>query len=143
MYICKACCHNEYSPKLILFHYQYTSVLYLSCVQCLRILMPLERYPCYFFTFVSNGFLDFPDEPALLDIYRTVLKKTGYNVTTWNDSIKALSNFKEDLSLFDCVLTDYSMPHLSGRELYEQLLEIRPDLPIIILTGQSETFGPN
>lgn len=91
----------------------------------------------------SGNILVVDDEPELLDIYRTVLEKTGYNVTTWNDSSKALSNFKEDPSFFDCVLTDYSMPRLSGKELAEQLLEIRPDLPIIIVTGQSETFGPN
>ncbi len=91
----------------------------------------------------SGNILVVDDEPALLDIYRTVLEKTGYNVTTWNDSIKALSNFKEDPNFFDCVLTDYSMPHMSGRELSEQLLEIRPNLPIIIVTGQSEAFGPN
>ncbi len=35
------------------------------------------------------------------------------------------------------------MPQMSGRALSEQLLEIRPDLPIIIVTGQSDTFGPN
>jgi len=90
----------------------------------------------------SGNILVVDDEPALLDIYRTVLENTGYNVTTWNDSTKALSSFKEDPSFFDCVLTDYSMPNLSGRELSEQLLEIRPNLPIIIITGQSETFGP-
>ncbi len=96
-----------------------------------------EQFNC------SGNILVIDDEPALLDLYREVLETTGYNVTTWNDATKALANFKEDPSFFDCVLTDYSMPHMSGREFSEKLLEIRHDLPIIIVSGQSDTFGPN
>jgi DNA-binding NtrC family response regulator len=56
------------------------------------------------------------------------------------DVLEALEAFKEKPDAFDLVITDQTMPHLTGRDLAEELLRIRPDIPIILCTGFSEVM---
>jgi YesN/AraC family two-component response regulator len=52
-----------------------------------------------------------------------------------------LSLFKADPAAFDLVLTDMTMPNMTGIQLAEKLISIRPDIPIILCTGYSERIG--
>jgi CheY-like chemotaxis protein len=67
-----------------------------------------------------------------------MLQKIGYTVLTKTDSLEALEEFQNGPEAFDLVITDMTMPNLTGVELSRKLLETRPDLPIILCTGYSE-----
>lgn len=78
------------------------------------------------------------DEPELVEINRRMLDELGYNVHTETDSIKALKQFKKAPESFDVVIADLVMPKMMGDELAEEILVIRPDIPIIICSGFNE-----
>jgi len=75
------------------------------------------------------------DEKSLVDIGRQILKRLGYNVVATNGSLKALEYFREGAEKFDIVVTDYTMPDMTGIELAEEFKRIRPDIPVILCTG--------
>jgi len=77
------------------------------------------------------------DEEMLANIGSQILSEYGYNVTTSTNSQEALELFKEKPDQFDLVITDQTMPGISGKELIVELLKVRPDLPIILCTGYS------
>lgn len=81
------------------------------------------------------------DEKQILMFLQTALREFGYSVTASRDSLEALDIFMKDPSCFDAVVTDQAMPHLSGGELAEKMLAIRPDIPIILCTGFSEALS--
>ncbi|MEJ2660692.1 MAG: ATP-binding protein [Desulfobacteraceae bacterium] len=78
------------------------------------------------------------DEPDLVDVGLQMLKMLGYRVTAINDSREALDRFKHSPHRFDMVITDMTMPGMTGDLLSQHLLAVRPDIPIIICTGYSE-----
>jgi signal transduction histidine kinase len=80
------------------------------------------------------------DETMLVDMGRQVLTRLGYQVTACTSSVEALHHFQNDPAAFDLVITDMTMPHLTGKELATALLKIKPALPIILCTGFSETI---
>ncbi|MCB2168761.1 MAG: response regulator [Deltaproteobacteria bacterium] len=80
------------------------------------------------------------DETMLVDMGRQVLTRLGYQVTACTSSVEALQHFQNDPAAFDLVITDMTMPHLTGKELATALLKIKPALPIILCTGFSETI---
>ena len=80
------------------------------------------------------------DETMLVDMGRQVLTRLGYQVTACTSSVEALQHFQNDPAGFDLVITDMTMPHLTGKELATALLKIKPALPIILCTGFSETI---
>jgi CheY-like chemotaxis protein len=61
----------------------------------------------------------------------------GYQVTSTTNSLEAFETFKKNPDRFDLVITDQTMPKMSGLELVAELLKIRPDIPIILCTGYS------
>ncbi|MCP4275693.1 MAG: response regulator, partial [Gammaproteobacteria bacterium] len=65
----------------------------------------------------------------------------GYKVTIKTDSREALSLFKEDPGEFALLVTDQTMPGLTGVELTKQLREIRPGFPVTLCTGYSESIN--
>jgi len=67
-----------------------------------------------------------------------LLKRLGYTVTTTTDSLEALELFRAQPDAFNLVITDQSMPGLTGIQLAERLMQIRPDIPVILCTGFSE-----
>jgi PAS domain S-box-containing protein len=77
------------------------------------------------------------DEEMLVSLGKLVLEDLGYRVTSMVDSVEALAAFRSQPEHFDLVITDQTMPRLSGAELATALLEIRPALPIILVTGYS------
>ena len=66
-----------------------------------------------------------------------MLKRLGYDVNTKMNPVEALELFKSKPYRFDLVITDMAMPQLNGVQLYKKLIEIRPDIPVIICTGHS------
>jgi len=80
------------------------------------------------------------DEEAIVRMVRDVLATYGYRVTVFTDPAAALDAFEACPGDFDLVLTDMTMPSMTGDRLAARLLAIRPDLPVIIATGYSETM---
>lgn len=78
------------------------------------------------------------DEQMLVDMSGIMLKHLGYRVKLFSSSQEALTAFLEQPDAFDLVITDQTMPGLTGTQLAENILEIRPDQPIILCTGYSE-----
>ncbi len=67
-----------------------------------------------------------------------MLSHFGYEVTVRTSSIEALEAFKAQPDKYDLVITDMTMPNMTGMDLSQELLRLRPDLPIILCTGFSE-----
>ncbi len=78
------------------------------------------------------------DEPMLVDIMQRFLSRLGYEVTSFTDSRLALDWFTQHPDKVDLVLTDLTMPHLTGTELAKKMLTAKPQLPIILCTGYSD-----
>ena len=78
------------------------------------------------------------DEAPIIRLEEALLKKFGYEVTSRTGSIDALEKFKMDPFKFDLVLTNMSMPNMTGETLAKELISIRPDIPVILCTGFSE-----
>jgi CheY-like chemotaxis protein len=78
------------------------------------------------------------DEVQVANVTAACLKKVGYRVTTYNDSMEAVTDFRSDPYCCDLVITDMLMPNMTGAELSREMLSIRKDLPIIMVTGYSE-----
>ncbi len=77
------------------------------------------------------------DEKTIADMARQLLERLGYRVHTCLDPAKALALFKEKPDRFDLVITDMTMPGMTGVQLFEQLKAVRPDIPVILCTGHS------
>ena len=77
------------------------------------------------------------DEPVLVDVGRQLLERLGYRISTADGSQEAFDIFRKSPDDFDLVLTDMTMPGMTGDRLAETLMGIRPDLPIILTTGFS------
>jgi CheY-like chemotaxis protein len=75
------------------------------------------------------------DEQSLADIAKRLLESLGYDVTTRTSSLEALELFKAKSDRFDLVITDMTMPKMTGDRLAEELLRIKPDIPVILCTG--------
>jgi PAS domain S-box-containing protein len=78
------------------------------------------------------------DEKAAVDLMQSMLEKFGYKVTARTSSIEALEAFHNNPKGFDLVITDMTMPNMTGKALAKEMMSIRPDIPIIICTGFSE-----
>ena len=78
------------------------------------------------------------DEPAITEMAKQILERLGYTVTARTNSKEALELFQAAPDSFDVVITDMTMPRLTGDTLASELLKIRPDLPIILCTGFSQ-----
>ena len=81
------------------------------------------------------------DEKALVDLGRQILDRLGYDVTTRTSSIEALELFMVQPAKFDLVITDMTMPNMTGDELARRLMAIRSDIPVILCTGYSERIS--
>ncbi|MEN6617203.1 MAG: MASE3 domain-containing protein [Syntrophorhabdus sp.] len=79
------------------------------------------------------------DDPILLEMEKQLLRRLGYEVTCQQHSGEALGLVRENPNLFDLVITDQTMPDLTGIQLAKKILEINRALPIILCTGFSDT----
>ena len=82
------------------------------------------------------------DESEIINMGRRMLEPLGYRVTVCSDSREALSLIEADPTAYDLIITDQTMPHMTGAELAVKLLALRPELPIILMTGHSDVLTP-
>jgi PAS domain S-box-containing protein len=83
------------------------------------------------------------DEQAVVEMGTGILGRFGYKVTAETDSLRALEVFSARPDEFDLVITDYTMPNLTGMEFAKKVRRIRPSMPIILCTGFSEKITPD
>jgi PAS domain S-box-containing protein len=83
------------------------------------------------------------DERSLADIGARRLTGLGYHVTRLTDPREAVDRFRQAPDQFALVVTDYMMPSINGLELASELIDIRPDVPILLVTGYMEDFSPD
>jgi PAS domain S-box-containing protein len=79
------------------------------------------------------------DERILVQMAHDMLSQLGYNVTTRTSAVEAYELFAAAPNNFDLIITDQTMPHMTGMEFASKALALRPDIPIVLLTGYSET----
>ncbi len=89
----------------------------------------------------TERILTVDDEITIVTLHKAVLSRLGYTVTTKTSSEEALAALKADPQGFDLLITDQTMPTLSGAKLAEEVLRFRPDIPIILCTGYSTTLS--
>lgn len=77
------------------------------------------------------------DEELIAVLGQKILETLGYAVRYETESRAALETFRENPQDFDLVVTDQTMPHLSGSDLAKEMMRIRPDIPVILCTGYS------
>jgi CheY-like chemotaxis protein len=75
------------------------------------------------------------DDEAIVFLTTRILERLGYRVTGFNDPEEALESFRKNPADFDIVVTDLSMPHMSGFDLAQALHEARPDIQILMTSG--------
>ena len=83
------------------------------------------------------------DEKYIVQLELKMLTGLGYSVTSFTSSPEALKAFKDDPDAYDLVITDMTMPHMTGDMLAKALVSIRPGIPVIICTGFSERMDKN
>ncbi len=81
------------------------------------------------------------DEASIANLEGQMLSRLGYQVTMKTSSIDALNTFKVNPNSFDLVISDMTMPNMTGDQLAKELLSIKADIPIIICTGFSERIN--
>ncbi len=85
----------------------------------------------------SEQILVVDDERVICKMARNVLQRLGYRVTTFTDSLAALEAFEQAPDHFDLLITDMTMPRMTGVELAQKVLRTRPEFPILLITGYS------
>jgi len=83
------------------------------------------------------------DENSLLEITRRMLERLGYDVVARTSSVEALAKFNSAPQNFDLIITDKTMPNMTGFDLAQEIKKTRPDIPIIMCTGFSEEISPD
>jgi len=81
------------------------------------------------------------DDINVIDITRRTLKKYGYKIQVFHNGMEAYKEFEGDPDKYDLIITDMTMPYMTGAELSKKILEIRPNFPIILWTGHSELIN--
>ena len=80
------------------------------------------------------------DEDVLVDIGTKILTNLGYQVTKTTSSVEALRLFTDSPDDFDIVITDMTMPKMTGDQLAKKILAVRPEVPVILCSGFSESM---
>ncbi len=89
----------------------------------------------------SEHLLLVDDEDVLAQVFEQLLTKLGYRVTACTDGNKALKIFQANPQDFDLVITDMTMPRMTGVKLARKLLRLRPNIPIILSSGYSDLIS--
>jgi CheY-like chemotaxis protein/anti-sigma regulatory factor (Ser/Thr protein kinase) len=90
----------------------------------------------------SERILFIDDERMIVDVGQKALQKLGYHVVSRTSPIEALELFRAKPDHFDLVITDQTMPGMTGDALTRELMSIRPNVPVIICTGYSQRLNP-
>jgi CheY-like chemotaxis protein/anti-sigma regulatory factor (Ser/Thr protein kinase) len=89
----------------------------------------------------SESILVVDDDPDVLSLEKTIFERLGYNVTVIDNSPDLLEIFAKNPHAFDIVITDMTMPKMTGDLLAREIMDIRPDIPVILCTGFSEKMS--
>jgi CheY-like chemotaxis protein/anti-sigma regulatory factor (Ser/Thr protein kinase) len=89
----------------------------------------------------SERILAVDDEEVIVALQKKMLESLGYKVTTMTSSIDTLKIFQSQPDNYDLLITDMTMPGMTGAELAKKVRAIRPDIPIILYTGFSELIN--
>ncbi len=81
------------------------------------------------------------DDELVSEYLGALLEAESYNVKVLNEPVAALDYFKEHPDEFDLIVTDQVMPGLTGVEIAQSILQLRPELPILLITGYSEKIS--
>lgn len=81
------------------------------------------------------------DERQILDLFEKILSRKGYNVVTYTDPVQALEHVAEQPDMFQLVITDMSMPDITGEVVIRTLHKRFPSLPVILCTGFTELLS--
>jgi len=98
----------------------------------------IEKKPVEISRSGSERILFVDDENAIVALAREMLRDLGYRVVVTRSSTKALKIFRQQPAKFDLIITDMTMPAMTGVDLAREILKIRPDISIILCTGFSE-----
>ncbi len=90
----------------------------------------------------SERILFVDDEAALIEIAKDALEEMGYHVTARRSPVEALECFRSDSSAFDILITDMTMPKMTGIQLVMEVRNIRADIPVILCTGYRQISKP-
>ncbi len=88
----------------------------------------------------TENILIVDDEEHMVFPQKKILERLGYSVTALTSSLEALNLFKKDPQRYDLIITDLTMPHLTGEKLASEIIAIRPDMPVIIATGYTDAI---
>jgi PAS domain S-box-containing protein len=86
----------------------------------------------------NENILLIDDEEQTLHVQEAILKSLGYHIHAFTSPLSALEKFRDQPERFDIIVTDMTMPAMTGEKLAGEILKIRPDTPIILCTGYSE-----
>jgi PAS domain S-box-containing protein len=75
------------------------------------------------------------DDETMIVMVERILQRSGYRVSSYQDAQEAVAAIREHPAGFDCVVTDFNMPKLSGLDVARELARIRPQLPVVISSG--------
>jgi len=81
------------------------------------------------------------DEDIVVQMVKQMLERLGYHVTARTSSVEALETFRAKLDTFDLIITDMTMPNMTGDKLAAEIMKIRSDIPVILCTGFSEMMS--
>jgi len=102
-----------------------------------------ENHPFQQEFFMGRGNILFvEDEEPLARLGKEALRGLGYEVMVHTSSVEALEVFRSNPFRFDAVVTDQTMPNITGEALAREMLQIRPDVPVILCTGFSHAITP-
>ncbi len=99
-----------------------------------------EVQPAAYFPRGSESILYVDDESALVTVGKEMLEHLGYGVVATTSSEEAVDIFRRKPDRFDLVITDQTMPHITGTQLAARVKKIRPDIPILLCTGLNDLF---
>jgi len=88
----------------------------------------------------SERILFVDDEETLAIMAGEILRKLGYRVRVMSDSVEALKEYRMQPYNYDLIITDQTMPNLTGLELAREILSQRPSMPVILYTGYSTSI---
>ena len=80
------------------------------------------------------------DEPSIAKMSHQTIESLGYDVTIRTSSIEALELFKAKPDGFDLIITDMTMPHMTGEKLAKEMIRLKPSIPVILCTGFSRSI---
>jgi two-component system cell cycle sensor histidine kinase/response regulator CckA len=80
------------------------------------------------------------DETSVVEVTQQRLERLGYQVTSKNSSIEALELFRAQPNAFELIITDQTMPDMTGEQLAKKLIDLRPDILIVLCTGYSSNI---